>query len=363
MASVTEQWAEQAEGVAAGAVTAMARLGQKLAELQAELQVRGRWIHSAHGSDSGAIPPVCLSWCPHTPAHSGRPRTAPQRGHAFSLWSGCGVFGAYPGWAGHAGGLQASRRWLSEAERAEQLRLRLRAEEEAAVAVAAAAKAATEEEEAAAPPHGSGGMGCSSSVLLAHAVLFPGHPGVLGQSAAGPQQRAWVRGWTACWMSWVRALTAVCDDGGGDEESQLLPPPRRGEATQLALRASSFLDAAAEAEALGQKQGQQRAGESGYGGGGSGGRGILYFVSYILYSVSTAWGWRWHRCSRGLRPAPSLGHLSVGVRHAQGGATLDGGSGSSGGGGGGGGGSGGRGILYFVTEYYRILFTTTRGRR
>jgi hypothetical protein len=139
--------------------------------------------------------------------------------------------------------------------------------------------------------------------------------------------------------------------------------PRRGEATQLALRASSFLDAAAEAEALGQKQGQQRAGESGYGGGGSGGRGILYFVSYILYSVSTAWGWRWHRCSRGLRPAPSLGHLSVGVRHAQGGATLDGGSGSSGGGGGGGGGSGGRGILYFVTEYYRILFTTTRGRR
>jgi hypothetical protein len=63
-------------------------------------------------------------------------------------------------------------------------------------------------------------------------------------------------------MSWVRALTAVCDDGGGDEESQLLPPPRRGEATQLALRASSFLDAAAEAEALGQKQGQQRAGEA-----------------------------------------------------------------------------------------------------
>jgi hypothetical protein len=96
MASVTEQWAEQAEGVAAGAVTAMARLGQKLAELQAELQVRGRWIHSAHGSDSGATPPVRLSWCPHTPAHSGRPCTAPRRGHAFSLWSGCGMFGAHP---------------------------------------------------------------------------------------------------------------------------------------------------------------------------------------------------------------------------------------------------------------------------
>jgi hypothetical protein len=262
MASVAEQWAEQAEGVAANAETAVARLGQKLAELQAELQVRCRWIHSAHGSGSGATPPVCLSWCPHTPAHGARPRTAPRRGHAFSLWSGCGVFGAYPGWAGHAGGLQASRRRLSEAERAEQLRLRLRAEEEAAAAVAAAAKAATEGEEAAALPHGSGGMGCSLSVLLMHAGLFPGHPGVLGQSSAGPQQRAWVRGWAACWMSWVRALTAVCDDGGGDEESQLLPPPRRGEATQLALRASSFLDAAAEAEALGQKQGQQRAGEA-----------------------------------------------------------------------------------------------------
>ena len=47
--------------VAADAETAMARLGQKLAELQAELQVRGRWIHSAHGSGSGATPPVCLS--------------------------------------------------------------------------------------------------------------------------------------------------------------------------------------------------------------------------------------------------------------------------------------------------------------
>jgi hypothetical protein len=113
-----------------------------------------------------------------------------------------------------------------------------------------------------ASPHGSGGMGCSLGVLLAHAELFPDHPGALGQSSAGPQQRAWVRGWAACWMSWVRALTAVCDDGGGDEESQLLPPPRRREATQLALRASSFLDAAAEAEALGQEQGQQGAGEA-----------------------------------------------------------------------------------------------------
>ena len=114
---------------------------------------------------------------------------------------------------------EASRRRLSEAERAEQLRLRLRAEEGAAAAAAAAANAATEEEEAAAPPHGSGGVGCSLGMLLAHAVLFPGHPGVLGQSSAGPQQRAWVRGRTACWMSWVWALTAVCDDGGGDEES------------------------------------------------------------------------------------------------------------------------------------------------
>ena len=39
-------------------------------------------------------------------------------------------------------------------------------------------------------------------------------------------------------------------------------PLRRGEATQLAVRASSFLDAAAEVEALGQKQGRQRAGEA-----------------------------------------------------------------------------------------------------
>jgi hypothetical protein len=140
MASVAEQWAEQAEGVAADVETAAARLRQKLAELQAELQVRCRWIHSVHGSGSGATPPVCLSWCPHTPAHSGHPRTAPRRGHAFSLWSGCGVFGAYPGWAGHAGGLQAPRWRLSEAERAEQLHRRLRAEEGAAAAAAAAAE-------------------------------------------------------------------------------------------------------------------------------------------------------------------------------------------------------------------------------
>jgi hypothetical protein len=138
------------------------------------------------------------------------------------LGAGCLVL--IPGWAGHAGGLQALRRRLSEVERAEQLRLRLRAgEEAAAVAAAAAAKADAGEEETAASLHGSGGMGCSLSVLLAHTELCPGPPGMMGQSSTGPHQKAWVRDWAAGWMNWVPALTAVCDDGGGDTAA-----PRRG---------------------------------------------------------------------------------------------------------------------------------------
>eukprot|EP01047_Picozoa_sp_COSAG01_P052852 COSAG01_NODE_5600_length_4154_cov_46.611344_4_plen_113_part_00 len=67
-----------------------------------------------------------------TPSHSGL---------------GAGRLVLIPGWAGHADGLQASRRRLSEVERAEQVRLRLRAGEEAAAVTAAAANAVTEEEE------------------------------------------------------------------------------------------------------------------------------------------------------------------------------------------------------------------------
>ena len=66
-------------------------------------------------------------------------------------------------------------------ERAEQLRLRLRAGEEAAAVAAAAAKADAGEEEAVASLHGSGGMGCSLRVLLAHTELCPGPP-------AGPRR-------------------------------------------------------------------------------------------------------------------------------------------------------------------------------
>jgi hypothetical protein len=67
-----------------------------------------------------------------TPSHSG-------------LGAGCLVL--IPRWAGHADGLQASRRRLSEADWADQLRLRLGVDEEAAAAAAAAANAVTEEEE------------------------------------------------------------------------------------------------------------------------------------------------------------------------------------------------------------------------
>ena len=77
-------------------------------------------------------------------------------------------------------------------ERAEQLRLRLRAGEEAAAVAAAAAKADAGEEEAVASLHGSGGMGCSLRVLLAHTELCPGPPGMMGHirrrgCATGPR--------------------------------------------------------------------------------------------------------------------------------------------------------------------------------
>jgi DNA repair exonuclease SbcCD ATPase subunit len=131
MASVAEEMAETAEGVAADAETAVAQLRQKLAELQAELQVRCRWIHSVHGSGSGATPPVCRGV--RTPQPDSGAAPALRRGAATPSHSGLGAgcLVPTPGWAGHTRGLQASRQRLSEAEQAEQLRLRLRAEAEA----------------------------------------------------------------------------------------------------------------------------------------------------------------------------------------------------------------------------------------
>ena len=94
-------------------------------------------------------------------------------------------------------------------ERAEQLRLRLRAGEEAAAVAAAAAKADAGEEEAVASLHGSGGMGCSLRVLLAHTELCPGPP-------AGPRR-------------------ASCTFGGGHTAPRNGgSPPAAGEAAHAA---------------------------------------------------------------------------------------------------------------------------------
>jgi hypothetical protein len=99
---------------------------------------------------AAAAAPHILSVCRgvRTPQSTAAAPTL-RRGAATPSHSGLGAgrLVLIPGWAGHADGLQASRRRLSEVERAEQVRLRLRAGEEAAAVTAAAANAVTEEEE------------------------------------------------------------------------------------------------------------------------------------------------------------------------------------------------------------------------